>query len=612
MTSYICILKISFPTNLKMDLKSLVVANIVQYYILLTKMTFVLLSDVTLNTDDEFVYRDTQYGKIKGFVSERVPGDKVEQFLGVPFAAPPVGNLRLERPISPTPWSGTLDTLAIKAACLQKVGEKGPLDYIHQHVPDFFLEEEDCLYLNLYKPKKPSKSGYPVLLFIHGGSNDVGMGAMFDGDVIAGFSEIIVITFNYRLGALGFYGAKEENLEGNYGFLDQIMVMRWIQDNIKNFNGDPTKVTIDGHSAGAADVGFHIVSPLAKGLFRYAIMQSGSPLAFWAMAPPEWRNGYNINESDLIDPKTTNLKKYLKALDDDTIKEMVGKQNSASFISFPAVVDNHFLIERPLTSYQEGRLNGEAYLMSFTKDEGSVHALPIMDHYKVMNAFEESILRIVVNELGQALFPSICKITEIILHEYGNWEYDHIDDDFKTVQRFIEMQTDFVFIAPMIEAANIISQTTDNIFLFSFDHVSKLAPGPDWLGVPHGRDLFYQFGAPLVGHKLYKYSEHDKTASRIMMNLWGNFVKHGKLKHHPHYRKETKVFNRLYLKNNNITVKEFKNFKPRKMAFWNTFLPLINCPERKTSCQTSIAISVVPQVITISVCIIMASVTLSL
>lgn len=79
-----------------MDLKSLVVANIVQYYILLTKMTFVLLSDVTLNTDDEFAYRNTQYGKIKGFVSERVPGDKVEQFLGVPFAAPPVGNLRLE------------------------------------------------------------------------------------------------------------------------------------------------------------------------------------------------------------------------------------------------------------------------------------------------------------------------------------------------------------------------------------------------------------------------------------------------------------------------------------------------------------------------------------
>lgn len=79
-----------------MDLKSLVATNILQYYILLTKMTLVLLSDVTLNTDDEFVYSDTQYGKIKGFVSERVPGDKVEQFLGVPFAAPPVGNLRLE------------------------------------------------------------------------------------------------------------------------------------------------------------------------------------------------------------------------------------------------------------------------------------------------------------------------------------------------------------------------------------------------------------------------------------------------------------------------------------------------------------------------------------
>ncbi|XP_071144925.1 fatty acyl-CoA hydrolase precursor, medium chain-like isoform X2 [Mytilus edulis] len=590
-----------------MDILEVIFSKFLYFYIFLIS-TKVLSLERTIDTNTETSVKDTKHGRIRGFISERLPGHKVEQFLGVPFAEPPVGNLRLERPIEPKPWTHILDTLKLPPACLQRTGNitNDTFSYIHRYVPGFNREDENCLYLNLYKPYEPKKSGkskYPVLLFIHGGSNEVGMGAMFDGDILAGYSKMIVITFNYRLGALGFFGAKNENLEGNYGFLDQIMVMKWIRKNIHNFDGDASKVTIDGHSAGAADVGFHMISPLAKGLFKYAVIQSGSPLAFWATAGKDWKEGYNIDTFDLISRGNNKHKEYLKRLDQRTMKEIKAKHNPASFISFPAVVDKHFLVERPLQSFNRGQLNGESYLLSFTRDEGSEHAEALLHHYKV-NTFEERIFHDVLKDLSPHQFPTICGISDIILHEYGQWEHD-IKEEYKTVKRYIEMESDFVFVAPMIKLANMLSNFTNNLFLFSFDHVSELAQGPEWLGVPHGRDLFYLFGVPFVGHKHYNYSETDKVASRLMMTLWGNFVRYGKLtadgvRHLPHYRSNTRVFNRLFLTDNNITVKEFKNFKPRKMAFWNTFLPHLNCPEKK--CQSNKGRSTVPHIVIVLMC----------
>ncbi|KAJ8305422.1 hypothetical protein KUTeg_015967 [Tegillarca granosa] len=317
----------------------------------------------------EFVIRSTAYGKIKGFISERVKGNPVENYLGVPYAAPPVGDLRFEYPQKPAIWSGTRDTLTLPAACPQR----GDFSYIQMH-KNFTIESEDCLYLN-----NKTQNKFPILLYIHGGSNEVGMGAMLDGDVLAGFGKIIVITFNYRLGALGFIGAREEGLKGNYGFLDQVAAMKWVRNNIHNFNGDPSMVTIDGHSAGAADVGFHVISPMSKGLFRYAVVQSGSPLAFWAMSRPEWRPGYNIDDCkkerascsvDLNIP----YKQYLKSLSKDVIKNIPGKPTPANLIAFPAIVDGEFLTDWPEKILNTGVINGESYFLSFTRDEGSQHA----------------------------------------------------------------------------------------------------------------------------------------------------------------------------------------------------------------------------------------------
>ncbi|XP_033736604.1 carboxylesterase 5A-like [Pecten maximus] len=491
----------------------------------------------------EYVTRQTLYGTIRGVVTNRLVGEHVEQYLGVPFAAPPKHSLRFERPQRPRPWKGVLDTLELPPACPQM----HDFQYVHQHYPDFWNEDEDCLYLNIFVPLNTSTNNpLPVLLYIHGGSNEVGMGGMFDGDVLAGFGDIIVINFNYRLGAFGFFGAKEEGLEGNYGFLDQVAAMRWVNGNVHFFGGDPKRVTIDGHSAGAADVGFHLISPLTKGLFQYAVIQSGSPLAFWAMAKSSWKKGYNVNLTcqDYWCPSGSNsvdYKQFLKELPMSQIRFIPGR--------FWALIGRSF----------------------FT-------AQVLLDQYDKKEEFSQEMFKKVL-QLYKSAFPNVCGLTELILHEYSNWNYFRRENE--SLLNFIEMESDLVFVAPMINMANMMAEWTRRLFLFRFEHTSHLAPGPKWKGVPHGRDLFYIFGAPLVGHPLYTYSETDKEASRTVMTLWSNFVKHGFLTldgETPYliYNTSTRSINRLLLDEEELNIQAHPNFKPRKMAFWNTFLPLMN------------------------------------
>ncbi|ESO92826.1 hypothetical protein LOTGIDRAFT_216480 [Lottia gigantea] len=233
----------------------------------------------------EYKLRETKYGKIKGYINNIKDVGKVERYLGVPYARPPIDQYRFEDAEDPLPWrEDILSTITLPAACPQTGMD---WRYIHRHQPNFTYESEDCLYLNIYVPINKSQSLLEVLIHIHGGSNEVGMGGMFHGDVLAIKGEIIVITFNYRLGALGFLTGSSSQFRGNYGMTDQIKAFLWVQENIHYFGGDRNKVTITGHSAGGCDVGLHILSPLSKGLFRYAVMESGSPLSFWCVSKNE-------------------------------------------------------------------------------------------------------------------------------------------------------------------------------------------------------------------------------------------------------------------------------------------------------------------------------------
>ncbi|WP_235677743.1 carboxylesterase/lipase family protein [Mycolicibacterium sarraceniae] len=207
----------------------------------------------------------TAAGAVRGTVA---PGYRV--FDGVPYAAAPVGPLRWERPEPAAPWSGERDATTPGLRCIQDTSFD----------PDYGRPTgEDCLNLNIWTPDGASRSSQkPVLVWIHGGGFLNGSADIYDARWMATQGDIVVVTVNYRLGALGFLAhpalSPDANI-GNYGLADQQAALRWVRDNIAEFGGDPTKVTIAGESAGAMSVCDHLVAPDSAGLFRAAILQSG-------------------------------------------------------------------------------------------------------------------------------------------------------------------------------------------------------------------------------------------------------------------------------------------------------------------------------------------------
>ena len=210
-----------------------------------------------------------QAGHIRG---RQRDASGVLAFKGIPYAAPPVGPLRWRPPQAPTPWDGVRDALAFGSGCLSAI----------ENDPRPGPRDEDCLYLNVWTAAKQADEKRPVMVWIHGGGFQFGSSAhpATDGGALAA-KGVLVVSFNYRLGVLGFLAHPDLDAEGpsgNYGLQDQLAALRWVQANIAEFGGDPDNVTLFGESAGAMAVGILMASPLARGLFHKAIGQSG---AFW-------------------------------------------------------------------------------------------------------------------------------------------------------------------------------------------------------------------------------------------------------------------------------------------------------------------------------------------
>jgi len=232
---------------------------------------------------DQATLRKTPLGSIVGFVDAY----GAHAWLGLPFAAPPVGDLRWKAPRPPQPWSNVRDALAIGNMCVQYPSLlSGAGRSPKSNAP---VGNEDCLYLNVWAPPFPAadvptgEKARPVMFWIHGGGNSIGHGGSYSGAHLSAAHDVLVVTINYRLGPFGWFShpalrsesASPEDNSGNYGLLDAIAALHWVRENIAAFGGNPDNVTIFGESAGGADVLALMASPLAKGLFQRAIVESG-------------------------------------------------------------------------------------------------------------------------------------------------------------------------------------------------------------------------------------------------------------------------------------------------------------------------------------------------
>ena len=305
-----------------------------------------------------------------GTVIGLVLSSGVKAWLGVPFAKPPTGTLRWQRP-QPLAWSGVWNADRKMPECPQ---------VLRAHdINHYFGEEatsEDCLYLNIWAPaRSDSRSRLPVIVYIYGGGFTIGSSGIptYGGEIIAQRG-VVFVNFNYRVGVLGFLAHPELTREqgghsGDYGLLDQALALRWIHDNIARFGGDPQRILIIGQSAGAGSVGYQLVSPLAKGLFSRAMMSSGcnwtGPIA--SLADGE-KTGLAIQRylgaASLAELRNIPSDRIVAA----QLEGQIGVKVTKGVRAGP-VVDGYFLPRTPREILEAGAMNDVPIIASFNKDE---------------------------------------------------------------------------------------------------------------------------------------------------------------------------------------------------------------------------------------------------
>ena len=226
-----------------------------------------------------------EQGWLQGY-TEEVPNGTLKIFKGIPYAAPPVGNLRFRRPQNPGRWRGIRRATQYSAAAVQHVQEFGDEKANVHGVPQMLAPsqyEEDCLYLNVWSPAKTQEDKLPVFIWVHGGGMIAGSGVevVCAGEGLAGRKDVIVVTLNYRLGLFGFFAHPELAEEGggtcgNYGLYDIRKACLWVKENIAAFGGDPNNITVAGQSGGARATGSLLVSPLMNGIVQHISVESGA------------------------------------------------------------------------------------------------------------------------------------------------------------------------------------------------------------------------------------------------------------------------------------------------------------------------------------------------
>ncbi|XP_035681009.1 liver carboxylesterase 1-like [Branchiostoma floridae] len=236
---------------------------------------------LVLPRKSDAVVVSTTHGDVRGseFLTSSVVGnavfDRVFTFKGIPYAAPPVGHLRWRPPQDPSRWTGIRDVTEFGSRCPQyEFPLPGPI-HIEVMGSGGIAISEDCLFLNVYTPDVSATANLPVMVWIPGGGWMGGSGTTYPAEIPTSLHNVVMVTINYRLGNLGFLPTRDDDAPGNFGLLDAIKALEWVQANIRNFGGDPDRVTIFGESAGGYSVSLLVMSSMATGLFHRAISQSG-------------------------------------------------------------------------------------------------------------------------------------------------------------------------------------------------------------------------------------------------------------------------------------------------------------------------------------------------
>jgi len=353
----------------------------------------------------------TQFGQIQGSLN-----GTVYEFLGIPFAKPPVDSLRWRAPQNPEIWAGIINTINYPPACPQKSFKQGDTTAV-------LIGNEDCLYLNIWTPKT-GEGNLPVMVFIHGGGNQQGSTSevqlgtnIYSGKNIAERGNAVVVTIQYRLGPLGFLvhpGLEQENANGksgNYAVLDQILALKWIRNNISNFGGDTSKTMIFGESAGGVNVGNLLTTPLASGLFQRACIESAGPVL---NDYSESKNSGIIFVDDYITTGSNTEKiAYLRSLPADSLIKAETNPTAGGIaqMHWQPVVDNVIFPGFPIQTFQTGIFNKVPMMIGSNSEEMSLSS-PAVVYPFMVTALINTYVPSAYKALALQLYPPGANNTE--------------------------------------------------------------------------------------------------------------------------------------------------------------------------------------------------------
>lgn len=436
--------------------------------------------------------------RVEGGMIAGTRADGVERFFGVPYAAPPVGDLRWRAPRPVKAWTGIRAASAFSPVCRQTV----------PWITD--PQSEDCLYLNIWAPKAAKK--LPVMVWIHGGGFFGGAGSQpgYDGTRLTQ-QGVIVVTLNYRLGLFGFFAHPELSAEspakasGNQGFLDQIAALRWVKRNIAAFGGDPTRVTVMGESAGSVSIGALVVSPLAKGLFQRAIAESGNigvPFDASENAVADRRQAEAEGAAFAKGLGAAHLAD-LRAIDADTLIHK-------SWVPRP-IVDHHVLREDMTATYRGHRQNDVPIMVGWNADEGKDLAPEILATSSFTAARHSALL---AQLLGHAPSAKVLADYPAATDAEAEASIFHFTTDFWgwRMWRWAELQA---------------QGRSSKAYVYYFVHSPAEPATPCGYGCKagHGAEIRHVFDQ--LDQEPRAWSPGDRQLTREIVGYWTNFAKAG-------------------------------------------------------------------------------------
>jgi para-nitrobenzyl esterase len=440
-------------------------------------------------------------GKLSG-----VRSGHVGAFLGVPYAAPPTGEMRWKPPAPASAWDSVRKADALPPSCQQTVTPNGFGPWTHEYAVANAVSE-DCLYVNVWTPAKAAGAKLPVLVWIHGGAFTSGSASVpiYDGSALAA-KGIVVIGINYRVGLYGFLAHPELTAEslvhasGNYGLLDQIAALKWIKANASAFGGDPSRITIAGQSAGAASVHYLISSPLAKGLFIRAIAQSGSGIGLTVPA----RSTAERTGVALAQAAGARTIADLRRMSPSELEAAAGKMSASAGggLAFAPVVD--------------GLVLTDAAMVGATTND-----TPILTG---MTADETTGLNPVFGQINSTDFKKMIENT-YGPHASGVSALYPVANDVEAKITAAALERDRGLASMAIWAERRLHSSANPIYLYLWNHAE---PGPDSsrYGAFHSSEIPYVFGT-LDRSPERPFKDLDRRLSALLGSYWVNWVKTG-------------------------------------------------------------------------------------